>query len=288
MKNLMDRENVPPMLDDLERPLPPPLSGEKKSRPGAGLAIFVGLFGCFALGGIIWYSFNEGSFIGSGNDIPVVKADQSSIRIRPDNPGGLNVPNKDKLVLKSLTSSNHATPEETEKLIAQPELPVNLSLGKSKLAVETKIVESNKRPTVQIQKPESNQSSVPPKVTKPKNKPFDDVTLADKTANDVNPLKKNVISKNDKRAMRPSKKVGTHRVQLASLRNELAAIAFWKSIRKKYEKMLAKMQGRIQSVKIKNKGTFYRVQGDVVSKERAQQICGILRKRGQACILVVK
>ena len=58
-----------------------------------------------------------------GNDIPLIRAPDGPVKVRPENPGGLQVPNRDKLVYERMQSgaSSSSSDSVIERLLPQPE-----------------------------------------------------------------------------------------------------------------------------------------------------------------------
>ena len=122
------------MLDDSERPTPPPLKSEKSRSVGLKISIFIGIFGLVSISGLVWFALNQGDLIGERQDLPLVKAENSPIRVKPDDPGGLEVPNRDRLILKNLETANPSKLGVPEKLIPRAESPIFSNNKESSLA----------------------------------------------------------------------------------------------------------------------------------------------------------
>lgn len=73
-----------------------------------------------AFGGAIWYAYQAGS--AAGGDAPLVRAPEGSARHKPDDPGGLAVPDRDKHVYDRV---NGAPGAEDVQLRPGPELPLD-------------------------------------------------------------------------------------------------------------------------------------------------------------------
>ena len=269
----------PPMLDDSERPTPPPLKSEKSKSFGLKISIFIGIFGLLSISGLVWFALNQGDLIGERQDLPLVKAENSPIRVKPDNPGGLEVPNRDRLILKNLETANPSKLGVPEKLIPRAESPIFTNNKEASLGVpdnekiskdkeveqkQEKIKTSKlKRKSSELKKSEGYNKGQDKK--RQKNKPLTIET------------KQEVISK-----------AATHRVQLASLAKQKAADKFWKQMKKKHPTFFGEMLGRVVKIKLKSRGTFYRVQGDAISRNTAEKICKIMKIKKQACLVVKK
>jgi len=269
----------PPMLDDSERPTPPPLKSEKSTSFGLKISIFIAIFGLVSISGLVWFALNQGELIGERQDLPLVKAENSPIRVKPDNPGGLEVPNRDRLILKNLETANPSKLGVPEKLIPRAESPIFTGNKETSLGAPDNEKISNDKGVEQKQEKIKNsklkRKSSELKKSEGYNKGQDKKRQKNKAL--TIETKQRVISKGT-----------THRVQLASLARQKAADQFWKQMKKKHPALFGEMLGRIVKIKLKSKGTFYRVQGDAISRNTAEKICKIMKTKKQACLVVKK
>lgn len=104
------------------RPGPPPELREPPRRSRA-LGIFVASFALAAFAGVVWYAYDQGLRRGTETTAPLIKADPRPAKLRPDQPGGLQVPNQDKLVYEAMRPGDGETPK-VERLLPPPERPV--------------------------------------------------------------------------------------------------------------------------------------------------------------------
>ena len=107
--------------DDLE--FEPIILSQPRRRTGLWLA----LFGLVALGGAAgggWYFLDE--FLGESVDtsVPLIRADIAPIKVRPESPGGMQVPDQDKLVYDRMQGEGEAP--QVEQLLPPPETPLPL------------------------------------------------------------------------------------------------------------------------------------------------------------------
>ena len=80
---------------------------------------------------------------------------------------------------------------------------------------------------------------------------------------------------------------GVYRVQVASTRSESAAKMLWDKQVNKHPDVLGQLPLTVQLAVIKDRGTFYRVQGGAFGdREAADTVCRKLKSRGQDCIVV--
>ncbi|MCH8092495.1 MAG: SPOR domain-containing protein, partial [Proteobacteria bacterium] len=87
-----------------------------KRRTLAAFAVAVTLGGFSA---IVWYSFTKGQDGGAESLVPLIKAENKPIKVRPEKPGGMEVPNQDKLVYSRMNPGERPPP--VEKLLPLPE-----------------------------------------------------------------------------------------------------------------------------------------------------------------------
>jgi hypothetical protein len=90
-------------------------------RRGRVLAIMVALFAVGGFGGVLWYAYTQGQR--SADAVaPILRADESPSRVRPDQPGGMVVPHQDKLVLNNMQQA--VRPGQPERLLPPAEAPL--------------------------------------------------------------------------------------------------------------------------------------------------------------------
>ncbi len=99
-----------------------------KSWRGLKLIIFVIAFVSLIGSGWLVYGDILHSFINnrSGN-VPLISAPTGPVKLRPDKPGGMQVPNRDKLVYQRIRSGESALQAElVERLLPQSEKPISM------------------------------------------------------------------------------------------------------------------------------------------------------------------
>ncbi len=96
-----------------------------RSGSGTTLKVLGGLVCLTLVAGGIWIGFGDRIMMmldPADGDVPVVSADSSPIKIRPENPGGMQVPNQGRLVYGVVDGSS--TQPRVERLLPSPEKPV--------------------------------------------------------------------------------------------------------------------------------------------------------------------
>ena len=88
-----------------------------------GLRIFLVLL--LTLGGgsaAAWYYYGDLLFIDPDQEIPLVQAEADPIKIRPESPGGMEIPDRDKLVYDRIPGAEER--QAVERLLPPPETPL--------------------------------------------------------------------------------------------------------------------------------------------------------------------
>ena len=107
--------------DGYDRPGPPPELRDPPRRSRA-VGAFLATFALAAFAGVVWYAYDRGLHAGSEATAPLIQADPSPIKVRPEQPGGLDVPNQDKLVYGALRPGQ-GEDSSVERLLPPPEKP---------------------------------------------------------------------------------------------------------------------------------------------------------------------
>ncbi len=123
MSESMERPPRPPLLDENDRPGPPPIMSAEPRRSSKGLTVFIAAFALVAFGGIVWYAYDQGRRTGSEETAPLIRADTAPVRVRPEKPGGLDVPHQDKLIFEKLAEGGSDAERSVERLLPRPEEP---------------------------------------------------------------------------------------------------------------------------------------------------------------------
>ena len=72
MTNFSHDRDEPPLLNDSERPVLPPLNSVTTSRSGFKIFIFVSMFGLASVSGLVWFALKQGELIIGNDDVPLV------------------------------------------------------------------------------------------------------------------------------------------------------------------------------------------------------------------------
>ncbi len=259
-------------------------------------------------------------------EIPLVKAPEGTIKVRPDTPGGIDIPNRDKLVYDRLEKD---PPErQAENLLPTPEkpMPAPAPAGEeqAKPAYGGKIenilpaerptasispnqpagVEVAERPAVKVPeppKPEETPVQLPkiretaPADDKPKAEPLAQAAIsapepsAAKPAPVAKPVapEPKVEAKPEPKPQETASTDGGYSVQLAAVREESAARREWSRLQKRHPDLLGSLSLQVVRADLGNRGIFYRLRaGPISDKDKAAQLCTNLKKQKLGCLVI--
>ena len=279
-----------------DRPGPPPelrTAGGGRSR---AVGAFLATFALVAFAGVVWYAYDRGLHAGSESTAPVIKADNRPVKIRPEQPGGMEIPNQDKLVFDALRPEDDKLPR-VERLLPPPEAPAP---PPEMPAVETpeapaepadttippaRIVTPAPAPVVPQpeQTPAAETPATQPQIAEtPAAAPAAPLTAPEPTKVEPKPEPKPAPT-----AQPAAPAAGAYRVQLAAVRTEEVAVSEWNRLKRRYSDVLGALTPHYQRIDLgASKGIFYRVQGGDVSQTSAQDICARLKAQEQACLVI--
>lgn len=264
------QENLPPGSVD---------PAAQRRRSMRILAVVVS-FGFFAF--IIWFSYQQGHQDGSDSTPPLIKADVNPTRVRPDAPGGMEIPNQDKLIYNRVDPSAQAP--TVERLLSPPETP--LPRGRSAAAPQ-EIPEPSFPKTGQFSDipvpvlpqqlpPQFESDEPPPAPVSQAQRPRQLAPAAPAPAAPA-PAPKAVAA--------PA--AGGYLVQLGAFRSEDAASKGWTRVQGQHKDLLATMTPSYQRADLGPKGVFFRLRaGPLASESAAKSICSELAKRKAGCLVI--
>ena len=275
---------------------------------GAALAVFAG---------VLWYAYGWGIEQLARTRLPVIVADTTPIKSRPEDPGGIEVLHQDVAVL------NDAAPDpgkpQAERLLPPPEAPrvapaeappaaalpsTSVTEVESLLGppLETAAGPAGKIPaaeevqppalppaapqiTATVRLPEAVPETAPPV-------PEAETLLAPEppaipAVSPSVPAPAAASEAVPQVAAMPDAKSGDFVVQLAALKAKDSARPAWARLQKAHPALLGDRELAIQRVDLGDRGIFFRVQaGFFVERAGARDLCNALKARGQDCLVV--
>jgi len=232
------------------------------------------------VGGIVAAGWRfMGAKPGSSGGIPVIKADERPIKLRPDDRGGMQVPNQDKLVYERMDGEGEA---KTETLLPAPEQPQPPPKGavatpaKPLMAPPPVVIPPPVAPVVKPAEPAAPKAAAPVAVAAA---PLAAVKVQAAPKAEVAP---------PATATRKPLASGDYLVQLGAVRSADAAQTEFQRIQKANAEFLSGLKPDVVRVELGEKGVFWRVRAGPLSEQAARQLCIDLAARNQGCILVRK
>lgn len=245
---------------------------------------------------------------GGGLGVPVIKADDRPIKTRPDDRGGMQVPNQDKLVYERMDSAGEGEPK-VERLLPQPESAKAPPKTISVPPLSAEPPPANIPPAV-AQRP----APIPPKPGEPpapKTAPAAKVAAQPMEASPIppayQPVQERAAAPAQPEHMAPAVVAQAPRVapppapvpattakapasgefvvQLGAVRAADQADKEWARIQKANADLLGALKSDIVRVELPGKGTFWRVRAAPLSEQAARQLCAELTARSQGCIV---
>lgn len=227
---------------------------------------FLSILGAF--GYLVWYAaINREEIEMESNAVPLVKADTSPIKVRAEEPGGMEVANRDKKVFDLLTVGGPESDDIAEEVAVKVEPP--------------KAMQTEKQPTTPQPEPVKKEDigallsameEETPKI-EPKPEPKNPVATPESS---IEPAMGEA---------KPSS--GSWGVQLASFRSQAEAEKGAEKFRKKFPELMP-LTLRVQQATVKGK-TYHRAQFlGLLDKKGSDTLCATLKKGGQGCMSVKK
>ncbi len=255
--------------------------------------------------GAAWFVWGGELFDSKTERVPLVKAEAGPIKVRPERPGGLEVPNRDKLIYDRLEKDPPKS--TTETLLPRPEVPLPPQPKPNPApAPVKKAAKVADMPLVALSKqrpPPTLPPAVPPlsalgqkKADKTAAKP---PSTRNQAARTRAPLPKEVIA-----AIKPPPFVvapaqppaaagaaaplaDAFLIQIAALRSAQAARQEWLRLSKKHDDLLGALKLTVVRADLGTKGIYFRLRaGPFRNRETAKSTCLSLAERKIGCLVI--
>jgi hypothetical protein len=270
-----------------------------------------------AFGGVIWFAYHDGRDANRPGMPPLVKAETGPTKIKPDNPGGQEIPYQDSTVYDRLNQNGQKP--VVEKLLPPPEEPVTRAPpapiqpadtgGQSAGAAPPPngaVVQQTVAPpppvdvgaptalaptpgAIVIQPPPVVQQK-PVQVAPPAPKPVAVAVPKPEPAKAPPPTSIAALINESGGPPAPAAKTppaggGSYRLQLSAVRSADVVPEEWARLKRRYPE-LAGMSNSTSKIDTADKGTFYRVEAGPLDEAVAKSTCTRLRGQGLGCIVV--
>lgn len=273
-----------------------------KSQPdkGQGLWLWVVLVLILAGGGWAGWMYlqGDGQETASADGVPLIMSPSFDLKEKPADPGGMAVPDRDKLVYDRMAGEGAVDEKGVERLLPPPETPIEPPQATVEVpTVETPAVEAPAAQAAPAQTgaPVALDAAAPaappavpaePAQVMPK-AVAEPVAAPTPPAPAPAPKPAPVEASKPQTAFKATAPAGQgYLVQLSAVRTEQAAKDEWARMVKKNPDVLGGLEPVIQRADLGTKGIFYRVRGGwFTSRAEAKAICDELARRNVGCII---
>ena len=226
------------------------------------------------------------------NDVQIITAVDGPIKVKPDDVGGKAIKNQDSAVMSMIANNtkSDADVENLRPLSSEPELPpVTLAEEAPKTAPEK---ETDNKTTINIAKidPKSTISEIKTSTLKSDNETVsEEKTENVKAPTSLIPTAKPEVKKKKSADVKPKKTPNTddplYRVQLAAFRNADKGTEVASLLTEKHRTRLNNTILETSKIETKDNGIFWRIVTEPLSRADADNLCTLLKRAGQDCIL---
>jgi len=239
---------------------------ESPRRPRRVLATMLALLIMGLFSGGLWFAYVQGKRHtgddAGGGGVPLIRADERPTKVKPEQPGGMEIPDRDKLIY-------NPTHPAVEHLLPPPEKPMA-------------------RPTPptpsQTEAARSSTGTMPPASGTPENPPAA-TQMAQAQQQAAAPPSKAAQAPLSPTKAAAAQAAGT-RLQLGSLRSEDEARQEWERIKRKNSDLLGSLSATPVRADLGDKGIYYRIlAGPIADPAAAERICSELKQRSIGCII---
>ncbi|MBO6281465.1 MAG: SPOR domain-containing protein [Alphaproteobacteria bacterium] len=262
---------------------------------------FLGTFAGIALAGVVGWFVLIPQYQQVNKEIPIIRRPQSAVKIKPENPGGMEIPNQDKDVYNIVEKKDVDT-TVVENLLPTPEQPKLPDIIPDETQIDEnaqnidelvdEVVDEAAENTAQIA-----DNAVPNKpedlLAEPKEqdngaqeaKAEAKEATQTESAKAVEPVAEPAKPAEPVKTAEPVAKAqtvadGKWQIQLIASKNKGAVEKSWKTWSAKYS-LLQSMNHEIQPVDLGTQGTIYRLRvGSFADKAAAQNACAALKAQG--------
>ncbi len=265
----------------LERPAPPSKPSMRHAH-GRRLPVVFVILALIVFAGSIGYAYRQGMVDaqGEGGEVPVVRAEKGPTRLKPETPGGLQVPNQDKLVYDRMTGAKPG--ENVEHLLSPAETPM-AKPSPEPAETAAKDVKVGVTRVVPLKLPRAKPEA-PARATGAERKPAIPVEPPKPKPGASTNLAKSPPMPSARPSTLPS---GSFGLQLAAFRDPNAIPPLWRKLKASHVKILGKLRVKVLRITVSEKGVFHRlIAGPFPTEATARVACQSLKSRNQDCFVV--
>lgn len=233
---------------------------EEHSLQGRTL-IFVGAGVVFVIfSALIWFLYSAGDEAPGDEDVALIEAPEGPAKVEPEDRGGMEVPDQDKLVFDRVSGQET---EMEENLLEGPEEAVMLPDQETD-AVPDQLLDDREI----IETPFAHRPAVEEAA------PVESAPVEEPAPVETAPPPP------------PAAASGTHMVQLGSFGSMERAETAWRVMKNKHSITLAGLGNDVQRADLGARGVYYRLRTEALALGEAQDLCADLKADGQDCLVV--
>ena len=292
-------------------------------------SVFIGAVSGLALAAVVgWFALSPRYAVENATQIPTIRRPQTAVKVKPENPGGMEILNQDKTVYDIIEKEPQKA--EVESVLPPPEQPILPTINAETIqaqaeaaapqantaaelppVVESKTVETanvktiaepkavvnevaeQKLPTIKEASIAQNESKEVKAPTAPKEIKAAAQPIAAKPTEAVSKSTASILeniaqNKTAEPAAQTAAKGGDWQVQLMSSPNQKAVNNAWGGLVKKHPQ-LASEPHEVETADLGAKGTYYRLKaGAFSSRDGADKLCNSIKAQGGSCIVKKK
>lgn len=276
---------------------PSSIAYESRKRPGrrrliTSLVVLVALGGFV---GIVWHAYNQGKAGGGDAVVPLLKAEDGPTKVRPDQPGGMDVPNQDKLIYDRLAPGGQIAAPQIERLLPPAEAPVArppAPLAPAAPAPATAAPSDLQPPPLGERQVTTAPSpnAVPPQLPIPVAPPAPPQAVPPSQAPAAQAPRPVAPAPTQQAAVAPLTTTGAPipsgaaRIQLGAVRSADAAQKEWARLQTANRDILGGLTMNVVTADLGERGIYYRIQAGPAAD--ATDLCNKLKARNVGCIVV--
>ena len=263
------------------------------------------------VGASVLYGLHHSAEVGDEASLPLIKADPRPVKFRPSQPGGMEVPNQDKLVFDRLDPG--AAPPMVERLLPPPEVPMARPVAPvtpppadpaAKTASRTAIDTVMAPPPIPLKSGLPGEDAPAPAALPPAPPPA--AAPAAKTPPVAKPPSASAAApaapapatvaalphptppavKAPAAAKPPPAGSGPAvRIQVGAVPREADAQTEWKRLQARHRDLLGTLNLTVVRADLGEKGVYFRLQAGPVDEARGRAICDQLKSQNVGCQL---
>jgi len=222
------------------------------------------------------------------NNLPLITENNPPEKMRPADPGGMEIPHQDASVYDHLNPKQEAN--QPEKLLPTAEVPV--APGAAATNMPQLDVKNSAPGATQTNVPEqlSGLPAASPATSAPGSQQAPTTIQASQTpaiqTQPAAPLQSAAAAKENPSTPPLALATSSYRIQLGAVRDEASAQKEWARMETKHGDQLKGLNSSFAPVSLGDKGNFLRIQAGPLTKEEAEAHCAKLKLENQACMVV--